>query len=216
MTGTVSAELGIVNVTVITIYTATQYEDVSGTAEPTQTPTCSYSIDAYGRMATSGATCTMYLTTYSKMTPPVFYLTGPNTGVMLGTGVSVYVGQVEPQVAPSGGFSAASLTGTFYDGDTEVVNEAVSNELIGLETLTFTGSGGLDIVGDYIGEYIGTSVTQDVDQTTTGTLGAVNSNGTFNNNSSYSGINAIMISTTKVVTIDNATQSDPIIQIIKQ
>jgi hypothetical protein len=216
VTGSPSAELGLINVTGSSTYTATYYEDVAGTAEPTQTPSCTYSIDTFGRMAVSGSTCTMYLTSYSKAYPPVFYLDATNKGVMLGTGVSVYAGEFEPQVAPSGGFSAASLTASFYDGDTEVVNEGVSNELIGVEVLSPTGTGSLDILGDYIGEYVGTSVTQEADQASVTSLGTVNSNGTFISNSTYGQINAIMISTTKVVTIDHAAQGDPIIQILKE
>jgi hypothetical protein len=88
--------------------------------------------------------------------------------------------------------------------------------MIGVEALTFDGSGGLDIVGDYIGGYIGTEVNQEVDQTNSTSLGMVNSNGTFSTNSTYGQINAIMISTSKVVNIDDSTQSNPIIQVIKQ
>lgn len=214
-TGTTSAEIGLINVTGATSYTATYYEDVSGGPETPQTPSCTYSVDTLGRMAMSGATCTMYLTTYSKMYPPVFYLYAANTGYMMGTGAGVYVGQVEPQVAPSGGFSATSLSGTFYAGDTQVVNEAVSAETLDVEELTLDGSGGVDIVGDYIGGYTGTSVTQEADQTQNTSIGTVNSNGTFNTKSSYGQINAIMISTTKVVNIDDSTQPDPIIQVFK-
>jgi hypothetical protein len=216
VTGTESAELGLINVTGSTSYTANYYEDVSGSPETPQNPQCSYAIDGNGRLVTSGATCTMYLTTYKTMYPPVFYLTGPNTGVMLGTGAGVYVGQVEPQVAPSGGFSSTSLSGTFYDGDSEVVNESVSAEMIDVEVLTFNGSGGVDIIGDYIGGYIGTSVNQEADQTTDTSLGTVNSNGTFSTDSTYGQINAIMISTTKVVDIDNSTSVYPIITVVKQ
>jgi hypothetical protein len=216
VTGTESAELGLINVTGSTSFTANYYEDVAGAPESPQNPQCSYAIDGNGRLVTSGATCTMYLTTYKTMYPPVFYLTGPNTGVMLGTGAGVYVGQVEPQVAPSGGFSSTSLSGTFYDGDSEVVNESVSAEMIDVEVLTFNGSGGVDIIGDYIGGYIGTSVNQEADQTNNTSLGTVNSNGTFSTNSTYGQINAIMISTTKVVDIDNSTQVYPIITVVKQ
>jgi hypothetical protein len=215
-TGTESAELGLINVTGSTGYTATYYEDVFGAPETPQTPTCTYAIDANGRLVTSGATCTMYLTTYSKMYPPVFYLTGPNTGVMLGTGSGVYAGQVEPQVAPSGGFSSTSISGAFYDGDSEVVSEGTAaDDMIDVEALTFSGSGGVDIIGDYIGA-VGSVVDQEADQTNNTTLGTVNSDGTFTTNSSYTGINAIMISTTKVANIDNANQAYPIIQVIKQ
>jgi hypothetical protein len=216
VTGTESAELGLINVTGSTSFTANYYEDVGGSPETPQTPSCTYAIDTNGRVVTSGATCTMYLTTYKTMYPPVFYLTGPNTGVMLGTGAGVYVGQVEPQVAPSGGFSSTSLSGTFYDGDSEVVNESVSAEMTDVEVLTFNGSGSVDIIGDYIGGYIGTSVNQEADQTNNTSLGTVNSNGTFSTNSTYGQINAIMISTTKVVDIDNSTQANPIITLVKQ
>ncbi len=215
-TGTLSSEIGLIKVTGSTNYTATYYEDVSGGPETPQSPSCAYSIDTYGRVVASGASCTMYLTSYSKMYPPVFYLSGPNTGFMLGTGAGVYLGQVEPQVAPSGGFSATSLSGTFYDGDSEVVNAGVSEEMIGVEALTFDGSGGIDIVGDYIGSYSGVAEDQESDQSTTGSVGTVNANGTFSTNSAYGQINAIMISTSKIVNIDDATQRDPIIQVIKQ
>ena len=103
-TGTLSSEIGLINVTGSSNYTATYYEDVSGKAESPQTPSCSYTIDTYGRAAASGATCTMYLTTYSKMYPPVFYLSGPNTGFMLGTGAGVYLDRSNrrsPQAAAS-------------------------------------------------------------------------------------------------------------------
>jgi hypothetical protein len=215
-TGAETAEIGLINVTGSTGYTATFYEDYGGKAETPQTPSCSYSIDRYGRMTTSGATCTMYLTSYSIMTPPLFYLTGTGTGYLMGTGVSVYTGQLDQQVPPSGGFTAASLTGSFYDGDTEVVDEGVSGEMVGVEALTFDGNGGLKIVGDYIGSYIGTDVTQEADQSSTASVGTVNENGTFSTNSAYGQINAIMISNAKVVTIDDATQTNPIIQVIKQ
>jgi hypothetical protein len=57
---------------------------------------------------------------------------------------------------------------------------------------------------------------QETDQTNITTLGTVNSNGTFSTNSSYGQINAIMISPTKIVDIDSATQANPIIQVIKK
>jgi hypothetical protein len=215
VTGTESAEIGLINVTSSSAYSGTYYEDIGGVAQAPQTPSCGYSIDSFGRMQSSGATCTMYLTTYSKMYPPVMYLTANGTGYMLGTGVGVYAGQFEPQIAPGGGFSNTTLSGTFFGGDTEVVNQSVSGEMLGVETLTLNGTGGVDIVGDYIGSYVGNAVTREVDQTQTSTMGTVNSNGTFNTDSSYGQINAIIISTTKVVNIDQATDTDPIIQVIK-
>jgi hypothetical protein len=97
-----------------------------------------------------------------------------------------------------------------------VVSEGVAgDEMIDVEARTFSGSGGVDIIGDYIGA-VGSVVTQNADQATNTTLGTVNSNGTFTTNSNYTGINAIMISTTKVANIDNADQAYPIIQVIQQ
>jgi hypothetical protein len=96
-----------------------------------------------------------------------------------------------------------------------VVNEGVSGEMIDVEAWTFDGTGNLAIIGDYIGGYNGASVNQEADQTKTISLGTVNANGTFSTNSSYGQINAIMISRTKVVNIDDATQPDPVIQVIK-
>jgi hypothetical protein len=72
------------------------------------------------------------------------------------------------------------------------------------------------VVGDYIGDYIGTAVDQESDQTSNISLGTVNSNGTFTTNATYGQINAIMISTTKVVDIDNATHAYPNIHVVKQ
>ena len=90
------------------------------------------------------------------------------------------------------------------------------DEMIDVEALTFDGSGGLDIIGDYTGA-VGSVVALQADQTSNIKLGTVNSNGTFTTNTTnYTGINAIMVSTTKVVDIDNANQAYPIIQVIKQ
>jgi hypothetical protein len=118
-------------------------------------------------------------------------------------------------VVPSGGFSAASLSGTFYSGDSEVVNAGVSAEAIAVKALTSDGAGNVGIVGDYIGDYNGTSVMQASDQSDNTTIGPVNPNGTFSTSTSYGQINAIILSTTKVVSIDDATDTDPIIQVIK-
>ena len=71
-----------------------------------------------------------------------------------------------------------------------MVNEGVSVEIIGAETLKFNGSGGVDIVGDFIGSYIGTEVDQEADRTSNISLGTANSNGTFSTDSTYGQINS--------------------------
>jgi hypothetical protein len=209
VTGLKSAELGLINVTGSTSFAATFYEDVAGTWESPQSPSCTYTIDTYGRVPTSGATCTMYLTTYSKMYPPVFYLTGPNTGVMLGTGAGVYVGQIEPQAA--GPFTDASIAGTYYLGDLEVVSYGVASaESIGVGVVTLNSSGGYSITTDYTG-----TSGQDADTTQTGTLGVVNSNGTLGISSSTT-VDGIIISSTEFLTTDNESMTYPTMQLIKQ
>ena len=99
---------------------------------------------------------------------PVFYLTAANTAFMLSTGSSVEIGQVEPQVGSN--FTTASLSGTFYLGDLDVVNQ---DQSVGLAELTLNGSGGVSAISDE------TSTTdQEPDQTQSLTL-TVNSDGTF-------------------------------------
>ena len=101
-----AAEFGPLNATG-TSYTANIYLDSDGTwATPTPVPTtCSYTIDSLGRVATSGANCGSDYgyppgsTTLTWTTPPVYYLTGPNTGFMLGA--SGIIGQLAPQSATS-------------------------------------------------------------------------------------------------------------------
>jgi hypothetical protein len=95
-----AAEFGPLNATGTTL-TGNIYQDVNGTwATPTPTPvTCSYTIDSYGRVATSGTNCGSLYNSGAWGTPPVYYLTGPNTGFMLGA--SGIIGQLAPQSATS-------------------------------------------------------------------------------------------------------------------
>ena len=79
---------------------------------------------------------------------------GGNSTVGTLSSSGLYAGPVDPQAAPSGGFSNTSISSALYDGDTEVVNESVSAEMIGVEALTFNGSGGVDVIDDYIGSYV--------------------------------------------------------------
>ena len=110
--GTVSdmAGFGLVNATG-TSYTGNIYQNITGawtTPSPVAT-TCSYTIDSFGRVATSGTNCGGYYnpTTSAWVEPPVIYLTGPNAGFLAG---SNGIWKVAPQ-------SATSITaGNYYLG----------------------------------------------------------------------------------------------------
>ena len=202
-TGLETAEVGLVTVTNSTSCTANVYEDVQGSWETPQpvTPACTYAIDSYGRVTTSGATCTTYLTTYSTMSPPVFYLTGPNAGVMLGTEPAVLVGQLETQ-------SGTSITaGTYYFGTQETVNLGVETE-VGMAALTSTG--GVSVASDNTS----TSSPQQSGQTVSDTL-TVNADGTFSESDHPGIVTGMVISGNSLVKVDNQGQTYPTIIVIK-
>jgi hypothetical protein len=182
-------------------FTANVYEDNAGTwASPNpQTPSCSFSVGAMGRVTTSGASCTTYLTSSSTMYPPVFYLTGPNTGVMLGTEPAVLIGQLEPQ-------SATSITaGSYYFGTQEAVNLGVETEA-GVATLS---SGAVNGTSDYTS----TSSPQQANQSLSETL-TVNSDGTISSSNHAGIISGIIISDSQIVIVDNQGSAYPTILII--
>jgi len=172
--------------------TGTSYYDGGGTWKSPQAISCTYSIDTSGRMTCgSGA--------------PVFYLTAANKAVVMSLDTDVADGQLVPQVVPGSGFTSASIAGTFYMGDLEVVNQAVNT---GVGVMTLNSSGGISGVADYTA-----TSGQTADEAITGTI-TVNSDGTF---STIGGaINAIFISSTKFVAVDFSSNTYPIINVGKQ
>jgi hypothetical protein len=158
---------------------------------------CSYSVAANGRVATSGTNCP---------SPIAWYLTAPNTGFILAGVESPIIGQVEPQTG--GPFTDASLSsGTFYDGDVDVVNQAQHTDV---EVPTLNGSGGVSIIGDYTATTFQTS-----DQTGRVML-TVNSDGTFSTSENPGVIDGIIISSNKSVVVDNQGGTYPGIEVVKQ
>jgi hypothetical protein len=174
-------------------------EDDGGTISPGawQPGTCSYSVAANGRVTLSGGPCTGNL---------ALYLRAPNTGFMLAGAESPTIGQIQEQVIPSGGFTSSSLSGNFYMGTVEVMNQAVN---AGVAVVTVS-NGSFTMTSDYTSTYA-----QTPDQTFTGTITVMNSNGTFSTDPSGA-IYAIVISSTSAVTIDNSGQAYPTIQLVKQ
>jgi hypothetical protein len=95
-------------------------------------------------------------------------------------------------------------------GDGEVVSYGVASaEQVGVQVATLNGSGG----GSATNDYTATSG-QQADQSNSFPNGSltVNSNGTFSTDFNAT-INAIMISTTKFVAVDNESSTYPIIQL---
>ncbi len=181
-------------------YTANIYEDDGGTwATPSpSTPSCAYTIDSHGRVATSGTNCG---TSYSNSTwsyPPVFYLTGPNTGFMLGTDKNAMLGQLVPQ-------SATSITaGTYYFGTQEVPLEGVHETLTGVATITSDG----DVTGTE-----DSSAGQQGNQPLSVTL-TVNPDGTFSTSNNPGIITGLVVSGSQLIQVDSQS-SWPTILVIK-
>ena len=126
---------------------------------------------------------------------------------MLSTSPTVQVGEMVPQLVPAGGFTT-SISGTYYFGTGEVVSYGIASaEQMSVNVLTLS-NGSYNVVADYTGTASGS---QQSDLTNSRTI-TVNSDGTFIANSTTR-VNAIMISTTEFVNIDNASQSYPIIQV---
>ena len=200
-TGLENVEFAVVTITGSGSMSANIYHDVEGswTSPSPSTASCDYTIDTYGRVATSGTDCGVYFNGTSWSYPPVFYLTGNNTGVMLSTNdPGVLLGQLAPQ-------SATSITaGTYNIGTQEVVNQGVNETLTGEATIT--GSGSLTGTGDSTA--IG--AVQHGGQPLSATL-TVNADGTFST-STYPGVvMGVIISGSQLIQVDGPSSAYPTI-----
>ncbi len=200
-TGLENVEFAVVSITGSGSLSANVYHDVEGswTSPSPSTASCDYTIDTYGRVATSGAGCGVYFDGTSWHYPPVFYLTGNNTGVMLSTDdPGVLLGQLTPQ-------SATSITAGTYDiGMQEVVNQGVIETLTG--EITITSSGAVTGTGDStaVGSVQKGGIPLDATLT-------VNSDGTFSS-SLYPGIVAgVIISGSQLIQVDGPSNAYPTI-----
>ena len=180
--------------------TITTYENDAGVwANPDpNTVACTFTApDSYGRVAPSGTGCGTYEGTY----PPVFYLTGPNTGVMMGTDPGVLTGQFQPQ-------SLTTITaGTYYFGTQEVVNQQAIME---------TGSAVLTSAGVATGysDEIAVSA-QAANFPLSNTFTANSADGTITDTKHPTQVSGMVISNSQVVTVDNQSSTYPTILIIK-
>jgi hypothetical protein len=188
------AQLGRVTITGSSSLTANIYEDDSGTWKtPTpSTPSCSYTIDSYGKVATSGSNCGTY--------PPVFYLTSSNTGVMLGTDPEVMLGQVVPQ-------SATSITaGNYYFGlpvATHLNNATTSGVLV------LAGSGAVTGTTDTTSIASPLQATQSLTDNLT-----VNTDGSFSTATHAGVVSGLIISPSQLVVVDSPGSSYPTVLVV--
>jgi hypothetical protein len=203
-TGLENVEFATVAITGSSTLTANVYHDVEGSwSSPTPAAaSCSYQIDSFGRAATSGTDCGVYFNGTTWSYPPVFYLTGPNTGVMLSTDdPGVLLGQLVPQ-------SATSITaGTYYVGTEETVSQSVNETLVGEGAIT--GSGDLTGTGDSTS----LSSPQVANESISTTL-TVNSDGTFSTSNHPGIITGVVISDSQLIQVDGQGSTFPTILII--
>ena len=203
-TGLKNVEFAVVTITGSGSLSANVYHDIAGTwtSPSPSTATCAYTIDTLGRVATSGADCGEYFDGTSWKFPPVFYLTGNNTGVMLSTDdPGVLLGQLVPQ-------SATSITaGDYYAGTQAVTSQSVNETLTGVGTIT--SSGGL--TGD--GDSTSVASPQQGNQSLSITL-TVNPDGTFSNSNHPGLITGVVISGSQLIQVDGQGSSFPSLLLI--
>jgi hypothetical protein len=169
------------------------YEDEAGTWT-TPTPTsgsCTFAVDSYGKVTLTGSTC--------QTNPPVIYLTGPNTGWILGTGSSVAFGRLEPQTATSITSTNKCFFGTFVANHLNVETDT------GTVTLTTGGATG---TGDY------TSVALPLQTDQVNKTFTISSDGTFYTSDHPGVITGIIITGSEVIVVNNETDTYPTLLVV--
>ncbi len=165
--------------------------------------TCTYTAAANGRVRLTGDSC--------GANPPVFYLSAPNTGLLIDAAPGVDVGLFEPQAA--GNFSNSSLSGTFFAGLAEVVSQSI--ETLSVSEMTMTpGSGVAGSVSD-IGTVTSTT-SQTEDSSIADTYTVTPADGTFTTGSSSGAVVGIVINSNKFVRIDDLTSTYPILRVMEK
>lgn len=171
----------------------TYYEDRAGAMQISSTLTCTYAVEATGRVTLSSDTQSC------GGTPPVFYLTGLNTGFIVDAAPGVDTGTFEPQSA--GPFSNASLSGNFFGGMAEVVIQSAQAEV---DPIAPDGNGNITGITD-----ISSTSGQDGGSPFFAATYNVNSDGTFSVSSSGGAVAGIIISSTKFVMFSPSTLATP-------
>ena len=105
--------------------TLTTDENVSGTLHTQQSSQGTYAIDATGQK-TGKVTLTGFDTQFGS-NPPILYLFGSNTAVVVGTDAKVTSGILEPQMGSS--FTNSSVRGAYAGGSTAPTKTTVTNSV---------------------------------------------------------------------------------------
>jgi hypothetical protein len=175
-------------------------EDDAGTMSPPLNFSCTYSVASNGRMTITGSN------TYCSSQPPVFYLTSANTGFMLNSNLGVGSGVFEPQVIPAGGFNDASLSGTFFMGTGEVVNQGAKANIASM----ILDDGNMSQTSDQ-----DSTTGQEYDEAGSGAY-AINSGGIINITAPAANFLGIVISSNKFVTIGHGYETNPTIEVFNK
>jgi len=171
----------------------TFYQDRAGMIQASATLLCTYAVEPIGRVTLSGDSQSC------GGTPPAFYLQGLNTGFIVDASPGVDTGSLEPQSA--GPFTDASLAGTFYASDTEIVSSSIQPEL---DSITVNGSGSISGLVDTTSASV-----QDIGASFPAANYTVNSDGTLNLSSSDGAIAGIMVSSAKFLVFSPSTWASP-------
>jgi hypothetical protein len=194
-----TVQIGLVNIAGSNTLTATSYKNDAGVWDnpDPSTSTCTYAIDSYGKVSLSGTSC--------GNNPPVIYLTGPNTGVLLGSDAGVTLGLVQPQTATS------INAGTYYFGMLEI--EAVNYTAY---LATEVGVATISSAGVVSGSSDETSIAspQQGNQSISDTL-TVNSDGTITDSKHPGQVLGIVVSGSQFVLVDNQGTIWPTLLVIK-
>ncbi|MGA2986911.1 MAG: putative Ig domain-containing protein [Terriglobia bacterium] len=167
----------------------TFYEDRAGTVQISNTYACTYAVEPNGRVTLSSGTQSC------GGTPPLFYLTDVNTGFIVDASPGVDTGSLEPQSV--GPFNNASLSGSFFGGMAEVVNQSAQTEV---DPIAPDGSGNITGITD-----TSSTSSQDAGLSFPAATYTVNSDGTFSVSSSDGAVAGIIISNTKFVMFSPST-----------
>ncbi len=167
----------------------TYYEDRAGIMQASGTYACTYAVEANGRvtLSSNAQSC--------GGAPPLFYLTGLNTGFIVDASPGVDTGSFEPQSA--GPFTDASVSGSFFGGMAEVAIQSAQAEV---DPVSPDGSGNISGTTE-----ISSISEQDATLSFLAATYSVNSDGTFSVSSSGGGVAGIIVSSTKFVMFSPST-----------
>jgi hypothetical protein len=178
------------------------YADRAGTMQVSSTLTCTYAVEPNGRVTLSGNTQSC------GSNPPVFYLKGLNTGVIVDAAPGVDAGSFEPQSA--GPFNNASVSGRFFAGLAEVVKQSAQAEV---GPIAPDGRGNISGTTE-----ISSTSAQNPGSPFPAATYAVNSNGTFSVSSSGGAVTGVIISSTKFLMFSPSTlgTDDPTLLVMEK